>query len=362
MNTRDLSAHTAYVPGRGTDEVATEFDLAPEDIVPLGSNENPLGPSPDAVDAIEAATTTVNTYPKASHTELIAAIADHWDVSAKQVWLSPGADGAIDYLSRAFLDPGEQVLVPTPGFAYYAMSTRYHHGRIDTYPVPAAQDFAMTPETILQAYDGHRLIHITTPHNPTGAVMTVDEIRHVAANTDPDTLVVVDEAYGEFSTTDSARQLLAERSDIAVLRTFSKAYGLAGLRVGYALVPTAWGEAYERINTPFAVNELACQGARAALADTTHLEKSIERARTARTRLHEELTAPTWQSEGNFVLAEVGDGAAVASALKQEGIIVRDCSSFGLPEHIRISAGTTTQIDRVITRLNDLLTQEAVER
>ncbi len=355
MRPRDLSAHGAYVPGEGIEEVARELDMEPDALLALGSNENPHGPSPKAVEAIQEGAEAVAEYPKSSHTDLTRALAERWGVTPAQIWLSPGADGAIDYLSRTALEPGDRVLVPEPGFAYYGMSTRYHHGETDPYPVSRERDFAMPAEAVLEAYDGHRIVHLTAPHNPTGATYTHEEIREVAAATDDETLVVVDEAYGEYDRHPSARELVDERTDVAVLRTFSKAYGLAGLRLGYAIVPEAWGDAYARINTPFAVNELACRAGLAALEDDAHLETSVESARWGRERMQTAIDAPTWESHGNFVLVDVGDATAVAEALKRDGVIVRDCTSFGLPECIRVSCGTRDGTEAAIEAINGVL-------
>jgi histidinol-phosphate aminotransferase len=167
--------------------------------------------------------------------------------------------------------------------------------------------------------------------------------------------VIVDEAYGEFTEADSVRSLLEEREDIAILRSFSKAYGLAGLRLGYALVPAAWADTYERVNTPFAVNSLACRAGMAALEDDEHIERTVETARWARRYMYEHLDAPTWESGGNFVLAEVGDGEAVTDAAQREGVIVRDCSSFGLPECVRVTCGTRAGTERAVAMVNEVL-------
>jgi len=355
MNPRDLSPHTPYSAGRGVEEVARELGLDPDDLVKLSSNENPFGPSPAAVEAIREAAPEVHTYPKAVHTDLTAAIAKRWDLTPAQVWLSPGGDGVLDYIARAFLDPGDAVLVPDPGFAYYPMSARYRDGTVDTYPLRKADDFAQTPAAVLESYDGHRIVYVTTPHNPTGSEMALGDIESVARETDEETLVLVDEAYAEFTDAASARGLVAAREDVAILRTFSKAYGLAGLRLGYGVVPAEWADAYERINTPFAVNSLACRAGIAALEDREHVERTIETARRAREYMHDRLEARTWESGGNFVLAEVGDAPAVVEAAKREGVIVRDCSSFGLPTCIRITCGTRETTERAVAVLNEVL-------
>ncbi|MDZ5811230.1 histidinol-phosphate transaminase [Halorubrum sp. AD140] len=355
MEPRDLSDHSPYVPGRGVEEVARERGIDPDGLIKLSSNENPHGPSPAAVEAIREHADRVHQYPKSSHTDLTAKLAEKWDVSTEQVWVSPGADGSIDYLSRAALEPGDEVLVPSPGFAYYGMSARYHHGEVAEYELEAANGFAQDAETVLGAYGGERIVYVTSPHNPSGSTMPLGEIEAIADATAEETLVVVDEAYGEFAAVDSAIPLVDERDDVAVLRTFSKAYGLAGLRIGYSVVPEAWGAAYARVNTPFAANELACRAALAALDDEDHVSESVETARWAREYIADELDAPAVESAGNFVLAEVGDAERVAEAAQERGVIVRDCTSFGLPSHVRISTGTREETREAVERLNETL-------
>ena len=386
MHPRDLSAHTAYEAGRGVEEVARELGLEPEALIKLSSNENPHGPSPRATEAIRDVADTVHVYPKSSHTDLVEALAREWRVSPNQVWLANGGDGALDYLARALLEPSEEVLVANPGFAYYAMSARYHHGEVNEYPLSKSEAFAQTAERVLEHYDGERIVYLTSPHNPTGSEIALDAVLDVAEGTSEDTLVLVDEAYGEFTDAPSAVRLLegwneghdsesasdgdepsaesddgeapiAARDDVAVLRTFSKAYGLAGLRLGYAICPTSWADAYSRVNTPFAASEVACRAGLAALGDRTHVERSVESARWARAYMHEHLAAPTYESGGNFVLAAVGDATGLTAALQHEGIIVRDCSSFGLPDCIRITCGTREGTERAVETINDLLAE-----
>jgi histidinol-phosphate aminotransferase len=352
MDPRDLSAHVAYEAGRGVEEVAREFDLDPEALVTLSSNENPFGPSPAAVEAIREAAPTANGYPKAAVTDLRERLADEWAVSPTQIWLANGGDGALDYLARALIRPGEAVLVPAPGFAYYAMSARYHHGEVTEYRLRRETDFALSPDTVLPQYDGERIVYLTSPHNPTGSEWAVTDVETIAAETDDDTLVLVDEAYGEFADGPSATGLVEERDDVAVLRSFSKAYGLAGVRLGYAIVPAAWADAYAKVNTPFAASELACRAGLAALEDDDHVRRTVETARWARTYMAERLDCRTFDSAGNFLLCEVGDGTAVTRAAKREGVVVRDTSSFGLPECVRVTCGTREETRRAVEVLN----------
>ena len=391
MRPRDLSAHAAYKAGRGIEEVARELGLDREELITLSSNENPLGPSPDAQAAIHEAADSVHLYPKAAHTDLLVAIARQWGVAPAQVWLANGGDGAVDYLARALLDPGDEVLVANPGFAYYAMSARYHHGRVNEFPLSKAEEFAQDSKTVLERYDGERIVYLTRPHNPTGSEISLEGVETIADGTAENTLVLVDEAYGEFTDVPSTVRLLegreghadhaddgdedgtastdtdadpvdgkkrekeGGRDDVAVLRTFSKAHGLAGLRLGYALVPASWADAYARVNTPFAANLLACRAGLAAIEDDDHVERSVETARWARGYIREHVEARTWPSGGNFVLCDVGDATRVTNALAERGVIARDCSSFGLPECIRITCGTREGTRRAVSTVNEVL-------
>ena len=356
MELRDLSDHVEYRAGRGIEEVARELGRDPSDFVKLSSNENPHGPSPKAAVAIREAAAEVHRYPKAVHADLADALAGKWDVTEEQVWLANGGDGALDYLARATLDPGDEVLVPSPGFTYYGMSARFHHGNVAEYAIEEGPDgFEMTPEAVLDAYDGERVVYLTSPHNPTGARFTLDEVREVADSTDEETLVVVDEAYGEFADAPSAVSLLDDHDDVAVLRTFSKAYGIAGLRLGYAVVPESWAEAYARVQTPFAASVVACKAGLAALDDDEHVEQTTESVEWGRQHLHDELDARTYESHGNFVLANVGDAASVTEAAKREGVLIRDCTSFGLPEHVRVTVGTREETEHAVEVLNEVL-------
>jgi len=355
MEPRDLSSFAAYRPGTDREAAIREAGYDPEDVLSLDLNQNPFGPSPDAVAAVRERAEAVHSYPKAVHADLTSAIADRWDVDDEQIWLTHSGTGALDYLARAFLDPGQRVLHSQPGFGYTPTSARYHGGEADTYELSKAEDFAQTPETVLDAYDGHRIVYVTTPHNPTGTEMALDDVRAVAEWTDEETLLVVDEAYGEFTDAPSAVRLVEERDDVAVVRTFSKAHGLAGMRLGYAVTPAAWADAYARVNTPFAVSTLACRAGIAALDDERHLERTVETVEWARAHLSEHLDARTWPSGGNFVLAEVGDATAVTQACREHGVVIRDCSGHGLPECVRVSCGTREETRHAVETVNDVL-------
>jgi len=312
------------------------------------------------IEAVRDAVVGAHTYPKASHSDLTAALAEEWDFAHEQVWLASGANGALDLLARAFLESGDRIPIPDPGFTYYGMSAQYTQATVDTHPLPKSEDFRQDPDRILHSYDGHRIVYITSPHSPIGSEIGRDVILDIADQTDSQTLVVVDKAYGEFSAEPSSRPLLDSRPDVAVLRTFSKAYGLAGLRVGYAMVPEEWADAYELVNTPFAVNSLACHAGLAALEDHEHVERIVKATVWAREYLQDEPPTQTWESGGNFVLVDVGDAEAVTAVAQRQGVIVRDCSSFGLPGCIRISCGTRLETREAVSVLNDVLAERGM--
>lgn len=339
-----------------------ERGVDPDELVALASNENALGPSPKSVTAIQEAAGSIHRYPKGAHTRLVEALAEFWAVKNDQIWLANGGDGALDYLSRALLDPDDVVLVPDPGFAYYGMSARYHHGHEETYPLDRRRDFQLDVDVLVERARDARIIYLTSPHNPTGVTISHDTIETIADRTDPDTLVMIDEAYGAFADTPSGVSLVRDRDDIAVLRSFSKSYGLAGVRLGYAVVPESWAGAYRKVNTPFAASELACRAGLAAIQDEDHLERTVDVVKAGRKRLRVELPIHTWPSEGNFVLADVGNAKAVSDALLDRGVLIRDCSSFGLSECIRITVGTPEENDRVIDACENVLEElEAIE-
>jgi len=355
MRPRNLSDHIEYRAGHSIEEVARELGRDPEEFVKLASNENMFGPSPAAAKTIEESAEDAHHYPTADHQDLREALAKRWDVTSEQVWLANGGDGVIDYLHRAILEPGDEVLVPTPGFSYYGMSARYHHAEVAEYDITTMDGFALTAERVLEAYSGERIIYITSPHNPSGGRFALKDVKKIAAETEDETLIAVDEAYGEFTDAPSAVDIVHDRTDIAVLHTFSKAYGLAGLRLGYALVPTEWADAYARVNTPFAASLLACRAGLAALDDNTHVEQTIETARWSREYMTEFIEAPTYESHGNFLLVEVGEASAIAESMRERGVIIRDCSSLGLPECVRITCGTKDETKYAVRTLNEIL-------
>ncbi|MFP4174638.1 MAG: pyridoxal phosphate-dependent aminotransferase, partial [Halobacteriales archaeon] len=203
-------------------------------------------------------------------------------------------------------------------------------------------------------YDGEKVVYITAPNNPTGRETTLETVERVADAVDG--LVFVDEAYWEFSDRESAVPLALERDDVAVARTFSKAYGLAGLRVGYGVLPDELASAYRKVVTPFCVGSVSLRAGRAALGDDDHLRETVELARWGRDYMAESLDAPTYESAANFVLVDVSphDASDIAGELERRGVIVRDTTSFGLSDCIRVSVGTRDETRRAVREINDV--------
>jgi histidinol-phosphate aminotransferase len=352
---RDLSALEEYVPGRGVEEVAREHGLDPDDLAKLASNENPLGPPPSAREAVRDAAPEVNVYPTALHDDVRREVADALDAPAENVVLGPGADGVFDTVGRAVLEDGDGVLTPSPGFSYYGMSARNLGGYESSYALRTDDGgFAYDAERVVDAYDGEKVVYITAPNNPTGTDTDLETIERVADGVDG--LVFVDEAYWEFSDRETAVPLALERDDVAVARTFSKAYGIAGLRVGYGVLPDELASAYRKVVTPFCVGSVSLRAARAALGDDDHLRETVELARWGREYMAENLDAPTYASAANFALVDIspGDASEVAGELERRGVIVRDTTSFGLPDCIRVSVGTREETRRAVREINDV--------
>ena len=355
---RDLSALDEYVPGRGVEEVAREHGMEPDELAKLASNENPLGPPPEAVEAIHEAASGVNVYPTALHNDVRDEVAEKLDAPPENVVLGAGADGVFDTVGRAVIEDDDGVLTPEPGFSYYGMCARNIGGYERSYSLERGdgegRTFEYDADRIVEAYEGEKVVYITTPNNPTGTTTTLNVVEKVADSVEG--LVFVDEAYQEFSEGETAVPLGLERDDVAVARTFSKAYGLAGLRVGYGVLPDELASAYRKVVTPFCVGSVSLYAARGALGDEEHLHESVELARWGREYMANELDAPTYETEANFVLADVSPKSAseVTDELERRGVIVRDTTSFGLPECIRVSVGTREDTRRAVEEINEV--------
>lgn len=347
-----------YVPGKPIEEVRRELGL--EDVIKLASNENPLGPSPLAMEAAAASLGDLSMYPDANCWLLKHKLAAHLGADAGQILVGNGSDELLMMLATAFINQGDQVIYGTPTFSVYEFTAKIMGA--DCLEIPLA-DFTYDLEAILAAVNERtKMIYICNPNNPTGTIVRKQGIQSFMDRVPDQVLVVFDEAYGEYAESPefiSGYQYVREGRNAIVLHTFSKIYGLAGLRIGYALTSPSIAEAVERIRDPFNVNSLAQAGARAALDDSEHLRRSQELNRQGKEYLYESLTrmglfhVPT---EANFIFLDTGRSCRqVFKSLLQRGVIIRCGDVFGCPNFIRVTIGTGEQNRRFIESLTQVL-------
>lgn len=338
-----------YVPGKSIEEIASAYGLDPSSIIKLGSNENPLGPSPRAVRALMDTAPFANIYPSADAIELREALSKYTGFPVSNLVASgPGMDGLLDGLCRLVIEKGDEVIVPTPTFAYYELPARACGGK--PVFVRRNQDFSIDPEKLLETTSSRtKIIFLCSPNNPSGNLLPENDLRKILESTRA--LVFVDEAYVEFADRNLA-ELVREYDNLVVGRTFSKVFGLAGLRLGYGIMPEWLAKEYIRAATPFSVSLPALKAGIAALSDVEHRKKSIEIAREGRKYLKEKIPFKIYPSQANFVLVDVAPlkSKAVTQNLMKKGIIVRSCDSFrdAGDTLIRVTAGTPEQNEKVV--------------
>jgi histidinol-phosphate aminotransferase len=348
-----------YSPGKPIEEVRREFGL--QRIVKLASNENPLGPSPRAVEAIRAAAAQVHLYPDAAAAGLRLALAKRIGIPVEQVSVGNGSDELIHYLGVAFLERGDNVVAAHPSFVrYYATA---HLADAELRLIPLDENEAHDLDAMAAAVDDRtRLLFIANPNNPTGTIVGGERLRSFLDAVSERTVVVLDEAYYEFCDSPDylgAHQLLHEGRSVVGLRTLSKTYGLAGLRIGYLFGPPEWVQAIERVREPFNVNSLAQAAAIAALEDEEHLSRSIEQNKRGVARLTEILTAAgasVARSYANFVWARFPfPTASLCTSLLAKGVIIRSGDVFGCPNCVRVTVGTDEELNIFEAALKEVM-------
>jgi histidinol-phosphate aminotransferase len=323
-------------------------ELGLDRIVKLASNEGPFGPLPAAMAAFEAAALELNRYPDAGATPLREALAKRYDVPAEQVVLGNGADELIRFAALATLDPGDRAVYPWPSFQSYPTAVAAAAAQSTAV---AMRDGAFDLDALLAACDGAKLVFLANPNNPTGTLVARDEIRRFFSELPPDVLCVIDEAYAEYAEEEpQAIELVREGNErICVLRTFSKVYGLAALRVGYAIASPRIADALNRVRPIFNVNQPAQEAALASLHEVEAVRRRIAHTRDARDELYETLASAGLnpiRSHANFVYADVpgDDGDGLADRLLHAGFIVRALRAFGAPGAIRVTVGTDDEM------------------
>jgi histidinol-phosphate aminotransferase len=352
-----VRAISPYIPGKPITELARQMGIPVEKIVKLASNENPLGMSPKARAAVEAALAGIERYP--DQFDLIAAIAERHGVAQEQVVLGNGSNDVLDLAARVFLAPGRSAVFSKHAFAVYPLASMSAGAECIA---AAAKNYGHDPAAMLAAIrpDTH-VVWIANPNNPTGNFLPQTDVRDFIAKIPPHICVVLDEAYTDYLAPADRADTVAWVRDfpnLLVVRTFSKIYGLAGLRVGYGIGRAEVVDLLNRVRQPFNVNNLALAGALAALDDHEFLARSYESNRNGMEQIVaglKRLGLEHIPSHGNFVTFEVADAVAVNGKLLKQGVIVRPIAGYGMPKHLRVTIGLEAENRRFLEALEKSL-------
>jgi histidinol-phosphate aminotransferase len=354
---RDLAV---YEPGKPIEETASKLGVHPDSIIKLASNENPLGASPKAIDAMRAAVENAPLYPDGGSFYLREALATRLGFAPENIILGNGSNEVIEFLGHAFLHRGDDVITSEYAFiAYKLIATLFGACTIET----RSPDYQQDLEAMLDAVTPKaRVIFIANPNNPTGALISQGKIDKFMSRLPENIIVVFDEAYFEFldNPPDTLKYVREDRN-IVVLRTFSKIHGLAGLRIGYGIARSGLIAVLDKTRQPFNVNSIAHAGALAALKDEAHQHETKRVVDQGRAYLEEQFAAMKLHfvpGAANFIMVNVGDGAAVFEKLLARKIIVRPLKGYQLPEWVRISVGTMEQNKQCIAALKEIFPKD----
>jgi histidinol-phosphate aminotransferase len=338
-----------YAYARPAAEIAASYGF--DRVARLASNENPRPPSPLAISHAEAVLRSANRYPDEGVINLTRALVETY--GDYHFVTGVGMDGVIETVTRALVDPGDLVVVSSPTFSFYQLAAMALSGK--TVLSPRREDFSIDPASFISDAKDAKLAFLCSPNNPTGNATPPEVVDEIAGEING--VLFLDNAYVEFSGNDYL-PLLDRHENLIIGRTFSKAYSLAGLRVGYAFVPEWFEPFYRRAATPHALNSISAGAAAAALSDREHLDRTLEHTRTWRDYLMRSCRYPHVSSDANFVLFDIapGTGEEVTQLLAERGVIVRSCSSFtGLANHyIRVSVGEAWENEKFVREMNAL--------
>jgi len=345
-----IGACPIYEPGMPIETVARSLGLDPAKIVKLASNENPLGPSPLAVDAARGCLGKLHDYPDGGAFRLREKLGEIHNLEPSQILPGNGSNEVLEMLATAYLTPGQNAVFGEYGFVVYRLATL--HAKAEMRPVEMP-NLVHDLEKFREAIDENtRLVFLAAPNNPTGDRVPAEEILEFAKDLPEHALFCLDEAYAEYADDPvDLKPLIREGRRIACLRTFSKIHGLAGLRLGYAYSTPEIVATLQRVRQPFNVSTVAQEGALGALQDGDHQKKTKELNRRSIDYLIQKIGAlgvPVRETDANFVLLEVRSGKDCFEALLREGVIIRPLDGYGLPNHVRVSTGTMEQNKRFV--------------
>lgn len=359
LGRRAIFALNPYVPGKPVEEVERELGIT--GVIKLASNENPLGPSPFAIEALREAITRVNSYPDSNCFYLKKELAAHLGCREENLIIGNGSDELLKLIAETFLEPGDEVIFAHPSFSEYEFVSKIMEA--NCIAVPVREDFTHDLREMAGKIGPRtKIVFVCNPNNPTGTIVTGNELRAFFAEISPDVLVVMDEAYYEYVTDPeypNSLQFIEEGKNVIVLRTFSKIYGLAGLRIGYGIARPEIIALINRVREPFNVNLLAQEAARASLRDQDHLRRSRELVLEGREHLYQafnRLGLAYVPTQANFIFVNIfQDSRKVFAALLREGVIIRTGDIFGYPTYIRVTIGTPEENQRFIASLEKVL-------
>ena len=357
-----ISSIAPYQPGKPISELAREMGLEESSIIKLASNENPLGISPKAYEAIQSALDDISRYPDGNSFALRDAVCKRFKVNSEQLVFGNGSNDILELAARAFLIQGSEAIYSQHAFAVYALVTQAVGAQGVVTPTRnyghdlSAMLDAITPAT--------RMIFIANPNNPTGTLLEKDALRDFLKRVPARVLVVLDEAYDEYlpaSHKSESVDWLAEFSNLIISRTFSKAYGLAGLRIGYGMASAAVADIMNRVRQPFNVNSVAQAAAVASLEDQAFVARSYALNQAGMKQLTEGFSGLGLEyipSFGNFVSFRVSNAAAVYQRLLKKGVIVRPVANYGMPDYLRVSIGLFAENARFLAVIKEILEEE----
>jgi len=362
LATKGVQTLSPYQAGKPIDELKREYGVS--DVIKLASNENPLGPSEKVISAIQDELAELSRYPDGNAFDLKKALAAKYSVDIEQITIGNGSNDILEILTRAFVTPEHEIVFSQHAFAVYPIVTQAVGAKAVVVP---AKNWGHDLQAMQQAITSKtRVVFIANPNNPTGTWIGEQDLSEFIKCVPDTVLVVLDEAYFEFADNNSTAidypngmEFLKHYPNLIVTRTFSKAYGLAGLRVGYSVSNSQIADVLNRVRQPFNVNSLALKAAETALADADYLEAGIKLNVQGMEQLvtaFEKMALHYIPSVGNFICVNVGENAMkVYDDLLYEGVIVRPVANYEMPEYLRITIGTEKENNRFITALNKVL-------
>ncbi len=349
---------STYFPGKPIEEVQREYGI--EKVIKLASNENPLGPSPRVQKAIQSAINSVSRYPDGNGFVLKKILAEKHNVAPRMITLGNGSNDILELIARTFVTSSQSIIYSEYAFAVYQLSTQAIGAQ---HLVTPAKDWGHDlPAMQSMVQENTRLIFVANPNNPTGTWVDKRSLKTFLDAVPENVIVTVDEAYleymGDYSDYPNSLDWLSDYPNLIVTRTFSKAYGLAGLRVGYAVSHPQIAELMNRVRQPFNVNSLALVAATAALEDQAYLIESADLNKQGMQQLTQafgQLRLSYIPSVGNFITVKVGQAMQIYEELLKKGVIVRPVNNYNMPEHLRMSIGTEEENALLITALQQIL-------